>query len=112
MSNLIRIADVRRRLSQTVFTRFELNQLLSVYSRHVASGEWRDYAIDHTAEFAAFSIYRHSAEQPLFVIAKHRPGTQKRGDFIISSGRRKLRQATTLQDALTVFESRLKLIST
>ena len=52
------------------FTRSELHQLLSLYSRRVARGEWRDYAIDQDGGLAAFSVFRHSHERPLYTITK------------------------------------------
>src|SRR5262249_17139318 len=52
------------------FTRTELPQMLSVYSRRVADGEWRDYAIDSRDGRAIFSIFRRSFESPLFAIVK------------------------------------------
>src|SRR5579864_8316393 len=52
------------------FTRGELSEMLSVYSRRVISGEWRDYAIDHRDGLAMFSIFRHTLDRPLFAIVK------------------------------------------
>ena len=52
------------------FNRSELGQILATYSGRVACGEWRDYAIDHMPGAAAFSIFRHTHETPLFVIEK------------------------------------------
>ena len=43
------------------FNRQELNAILNVYGRHVAEGEWRDYAIDNLAESAVFSIFRRES---------------------------------------------------
>src|SRR5262245_60857606 len=43
------------------FNRQELNEILSLYGRMVADGEWRDYAIDHTKEKAVFSVFRRSS---------------------------------------------------
>ena len=70
MGKLHRIEDFKRparpSYSATFFNRSELNLLLSLYSRRVMSGEWRDYAIDQRAGMAVFSVYRHSQDQPLF----------------------------------------------
>ena len=52
------------------FDRRELNQILRVYGRKVADGEWRDYAIDHLKERAVFSIFRRTSEMPLYRIVK------------------------------------------
>ena len=42
--------------NHTFFSRSELGQLLSLYSRRVVNGEWRDYAIDHDATEATVSF--------------------------------------------------------
>ena len=43
------------------FDRRELGQILTVYGRMVAAGEWRDYAMDFGREQAVFSVFRRSA---------------------------------------------------
>ena len=60
MSKLICIAEHRSNQRHIYFDRRELNKLLSLYSRRVARGEWRDYAIDHGPGMAVFSVFRHS----------------------------------------------------
>ena len=70
MESVIRLSDYRRRRGRVYFTRAELSQLLSLYSRRVADGVWKDYAIDHTVGLAAFSAFRHSYERPACVIVK------------------------------------------
>jgi hypothetical protein len=70
MGAVVRLADYRRRRSRVYFTRAELSQLLSLYSRRVADGIWKDYAIDHAIGVAAFSAFRHSYDRPACVIAK------------------------------------------
>ena len=52
------------------FTRGELGLILAAYSARVAAGEWRDYALDHLMGSAAFSIFRHTHETPVYVIEK------------------------------------------
>ena len=54
------------------FTRSELNQLLGLYSRNVARGVWRDYAIDHRDGQALFSVFRHTHESAVYTIVKSR----------------------------------------
>src|SRR6185295_20075513 len=75
MTTLVRLADGGQQRRRSVsFDRRELRTLLSLYSQRVATGEWRDYAIDFRPGMAIFSIFRHTAEQPLFAIAKVVPG--------------------------------------
>ena len=108
IGNLYRLADRRQRQRIVSFTRGELNRLLNLYSLRVASGEWRDYAIDFRPGMAIFSIFRHAAEQPLFAIAKVPGG--KDGGFFVYNGPRKLAQADNLEDALSVFDRKLRLL--
>ena len=109
MSNLYRLADQKARRRIVSFDRRELSRLLNLYSMRVASGEWRDYAIDFRPGMAVFSIFRHTAEQPLFAIAKV-PGGGKDGGYLVYNGPRKLAQADSLEDALSVFDRKLKLL--
>ena len=43
-----------RGVGQVGFARDELSRILDLYGRMVAEGEWRDYAMDFTRDFAAF----------------------------------------------------------
>jgi Protein of unknown function (DUF2794) len=56
--------------STVSFTRRELVEILNVYGRKVAAGEWRDYAIDFGRDKAVFSIFRRASEVPLYRIEK------------------------------------------
>ncbi len=59
------------------FDRRELEEILRVYGRRVAAGEWRDYALDFGREKAVFSVFRHTSEVPLYRIEKC-PGLARR----------------------------------
>jgi hypothetical protein len=102
------LADQRARRRIVSFTRGELNRLINLYSMRVASGEWRDYAIDFRPGMAIFSIFRHTAESPLFAIAKV-PSTSG-GAYMVYNGPRKLAQSDVLEDALSVFDRQLRLL--
>jgi len=92
------------------FSRLELNQLLSLYSRHVVSGEWRDYAIDQRGDAAVFSIFRRSAERPLYAISKIAQTTPGQRLYVVSRGARTLRQGACIAEVLSVFDRRLRLV--
>jgi len=109
MTNLYRLADQKARRRIVAFDRRELQRLLGLYSMRVASGEWRDYAIDFRPGMAIFSIFRHAAESPLFAIAKV-PGSGKDGGYMVYNGPRKLAHGETLEDVLRVFDRKLKLL--
>ena len=107
MTNLYRL-DQKARRRIVSFDRRELSKLLNVYSRRVASGEWRDYAIDFRPGMAIFSMFRHTAEQPLFAIAKV-PGGNNAG-YVVYNGPRKLAHGDSLEDVLSVFDRKLRLL--
>jgi Protein of unknown function (DUF2794) len=106
MSKLLRISEYRRPAERVVFDRAELTKILAIYADRVARGEWRDYAIDHRPNMAAFAVFRSCYEWPLFVIAKL-AGQQhgsRQGNFVVSSGPRKLIQGRSIDEVLAVFE--------
>ncbi|MFO1161148.1 MAG: DUF2794 domain-containing protein [Reyranellaceae bacterium] len=111
MTDLYRLPDHRARRRIVSFNRQELSRLLNLYSMRVASGEWRDYAIDFRPGMAIFSIFRHTAEQPLFAIAKV-PGTTSGngGGYMVYNGPRKLAHGDSLEDVLSVFDRKLRLL--
>ena len=59
------------------FDRAELSLILNTYSRRVAAGEWRDYALDHIEGAAFFSIFRSSQELPLYTMKKTPEGQRQ-----------------------------------
>lgn len=94
MSRVVRLADYRRRPRRVFFSRIELHQLLTLYSRQVMRGEWRDYAIDQQDAAAAFSVFRHSQEGPLYTIVKTAP------EYALLQGRRRLASGGSLGEVL------------
>ncbi len=90
MTKIVHLVHNRRNPMATFFSRSELSQLLSLYSRQVMRGEWRDYAIDQRDGAAVFSVYRHSQEGPLYTIVKTAPTAGKCGDFAVLQGRHRL----------------------
>lgn len=111
MTELIDFSDYRRHKGgrqRTFFNRAEFRRLMDVYSRRVATGEWKDYAIDAYGPVAIFSIFRHSYETPAFAVAKRRNG--KHDEFIVRSGQRTLKRSRSLADVLAIFDKPLRLI--
>ena len=66
-----------RGAGQIGFERQELARILDLYGRMVAAGEWRDYAMDFTRDFAMFAAFRRTAERPQARIEK-RPALRSR----------------------------------
>lgn len=71
------VAFPARRPLQVGFTRDELLKILDIYGRMVASGQWRDYAMDFTRDMAAFAAFVRAADRPQVQIEK-RPALRHR----------------------------------
>jgi Protein of unknown function (DUF2794) len=110
-ATVLALGDYRTRPRTLYFTRPELNQLLGLYSRHVIRGVWRDYAIDHGDGMARFSVFRHTHEAPAYTILKTAPSAARPAEFIVQSGRRRLRVSRSLAEALDYFSARLSLVT-
>ena len=110
-ATVLALRDYRTRQKTLYFTRSELNQLLSLYSRQVSRGVWRDYAIDHRDGMALFSVFRHTQEAPAYSIVKTAPATARPAEFIVQRGRQRLRVSTSLAEVLELFMTRLTLVA-
>ena len=109
---VVSLGDYRMRQHTLYFSRSELNQLLGLYSLQVSRGVWRDYAIDHTPGVARFSVFRHTHEAPTYTILKTAQSGGRPIEFIIQSGRQKLRVSRSLAEALAYFQTHLSLVAT
>jgi len=107
METVLRLTDYRRRPRRIFFSRLELHQLLQIYSRQVARGEWRDYAIGQHEGAALFSVFRHTRESPLFTIVKTAPGSGRHGDYVLLEGRQRLASGNVLAEVLSRLQRRL-----
>src|SRR5229473_1906991 len=102
-ATVLPLRDYRSGRRALYFTRAELNQLLGLYSRNVSRGVWRDYAIDHRDGQALFSVFRHTHESAAFTIIKAAPSAAQPAEFIVLSGRQRLRVARSMAEALEFF---------
>ena len=93
---------------QVTFDRLELNRILTVYGRMVAAGEWRDYALDFLDDMAVFSIFRRSAEMPLFRIEKRPKLRARQGQYsVVAAGGVILKRGHELAQVLRIFDKKL-----
>ena len=111
MSAVVPIKDFRRRAPYLHFTRTELNRLLGLYASRVIRGEWRDYAINHGPDAASFMVFASSQEQPQFVISKLAKFRSADRRYVVMSRALKLKQSAELEEALSVFDRPIKLVS-
>ena len=96
--------------SPTIFTRPELKQILNLYGRKVAAGEWRDYAIDFNRDKAVFSVFRRTSEVPLYRIEKHPKLAHKQGAYsVVAASGHILKRGHDLVRVLAVLDRKLRL---
>ncbi|HML27561.1 MAG TPA: DUF2794 domain-containing protein [Hyphomicrobium sp.] len=96
---------------RTTFDRYELTTILDLYGRKVASGAWRDYAIDLLRDKAVFSVYRKASEYALYRIEKDPRLARKQGAYsVIAAGGLILKRGHDLKRVLSVLEDRLDVV--
>ena len=95
-------------VEQVAFHRTELSVVLSLYGRMVAAGEWRDYGISCLREVAVFSVFRRTAEMPLYRIEKRPKLRLKQGMYsVVGPGGQVLKRGHDLKAVLRVLERKL-----
>lgn len=93
------------------FNRQELTEILQLYGRKVAAGEWRDYAIDHRRDEAVFSVFRRTTEMPLYRIVKEPRLARRQGAYsLVAATGLILKRGNVLTNVLRVLEKPLRLV--
>lgn len=99
------------RPSMVTFDRRELSELLNLYGRMVAAGEWRDYAIDFLKDKAEFSVFRRSSEMPLYRIVKDPAAARRQGAYsVVAATGLILKRGPELSRVLKVLEKKLSVV--
>lgn len=94
--------------AQTAFDRRELTLILALYGRAVAAGEWRDYGLSFLRDVAVFSIFRRTAEHPLYRIEKRPRLRQRQGMYaVIGMDGQVLKRGHDLKSVLGVLDRKL-----
>jgi hypothetical protein len=90
------------------FHRKELSVILGLYGRMVAAGLWRDYGISMLRDAAIFSVFRHTAEHPLYRIEKRPRLAGRQGMYsVVGMDGRILKRGSDLAQVLRVLERKL-----
>ena len=106
-----RISSQKKFRKTLFFNRTELGQILATYSTRVASGDWRDYAIDYSPGSAAFSIFRHTHETPLYVVEKQQRHPTDIPRFILRDRNKVLCKGNSILEIISYFNRLPKLIT-
>ncbi len=93
------------------FDRHELREILNLYGRRVAEGEWRDYAISFSPQKAVFSIYRRASEVPLYRIEKDPSLARRQGAYaVVTAQGLIIKRGPDLDRVLRVLDRKPKLV--
>lgn len=93
---------------RVVFDRHELGAIMGLYGRMVAAGEWRDYGLSFLKDLAVFSVFRRTAENPLYRIEKRPKLRGKQGMYaVIGMDGQVLKRGADLRTVLRVFDRKL-----
>lgn len=83
-------------------------RILDLYGRMVAAGEWRDYAMDFTKDYAAFAAFRRTADSPQMRIEKRPSLRNKQGMWTLFGEQGQvLKRGSDLGNVLAPIERRL-----
>lgn len=105
---MVQQSSVQPHAGAVFFDRREFNLLLRVYGQMVAQGEWRDYAIDASADRALFSVFRRAHDQPLYQIEKRPALASRQGAWSVTGqGGMILKRGHSLTAALRLFDKAL-----
>ena len=93
---------------QVAFDRKGLAVILGLYGQMVSAGEWRDYGMSFLKDVAIFSIFRRSAEYPIYRIEKRPKLRGRQGMYaVIGMDGRILKRGAELKAVLRVLERKL-----
>ncbi|WP_439124594.1 DUF2794 domain-containing protein [Marivita sp.] len=108
MNSITPFPNSRSAPEQVAFHRTELSVILSLYGQMVAAGEWRDYGISTLRDVAVFSVFRRTAENPLYRIEKRPKLRQRQGQYaVIGIDGQVLKRGHDLRTVLRVLERKL-----
>ena len=99
MSKIYHFSKYIKEKEKVTFSKKDLNSIISVYSKNVSNGNWKDYSINFERNYAEFSIYKHTHASPEFSIIKN-----KKKIFFIYSRKQELKKSKYIKDVLNVLK--------
>ena len=92
------------------FSKLEFTLILNLYSKQVALGSWRDYALDSQVDTAIFSIYRHTHDKPMYQFLKtSKKGYRNNPDFFIKDSNKIIFKGKFIEQILSKFEKKINI---
>ena len=99
----------KKKIKLVRFKKYEINEIMAIYSKKISIGEWKDYSICFRKNYALFCIHKSSHIQPTFEIMK------KKGNetvFSLNSNNKLIKKSNSLSKILEYFKRpKLTLVS-
>ena len=109
-SNLSKFNQNINNTKKVFFSKSELTSILSLYSKQVSTGLWKDYALDSHSETAIFSVFRHTHDKPIYQIIKKRfKGVKNKCEFSILKDAALISKSSDLLIILNKLEKKLSI---
>ena len=109
-SNFSKFNRNRYDIKKVFFSKSELTSILSLYSKQVSKGLWKDYALDSQSETAIFSVFRHTHDKPIYQIIKKRfKGLKNKCEFYIIKDAALISKSSDLLNILNKLEKKLSI---
>ena len=106
MNSFVRISNFHSNVVS--FQKPELAVILSLYGRMVAAGEWRDYGISSLKEVAIFSVFKRTAENPIYKIEKRPKLRNRQGEYaVVGIDGQIVKRGHDLKSVLGILERKL-----
>ena len=71
MKHLKLIINNENKKKDIFFNKTELQLILNLYAKMVASGEWKDYGLSISKREVSFNVYHRTSEFPIYKITKN-----------------------------------------
>ena len=109
---MTKLSHIKKFKKPFYFTRKELSIILSTYSSKVATGDWRDYALDNSSETASFSIFKHAHETPVLIIEKRKLRTDSKSLFLLHDRYKIINKSNSLEKVINYLNNLPRLVHT
>ena len=107
-TDTIKIKGIEKK--NVFFSKIELTSILSLYSKQVSKGYWKDYALDSKIDNAIFSVFKHSQDKPMYQIIKNsQKGFRNNPVFYIKKDKEVIGKSNILLKILYNFEKKLSI---
>lgn len=110
MSSLVDLKSYRTARRTVFLHKDELRLLMNLYSKRIMTGEWKDYAIDFKEGHATFTVFKNTFDAPLYSIVKLRHRGSAVVEWLVFSGKERLKRSGSLEGALAYFDKKLTVV--